>query len=328
MFIDQEESLMKRVSVRALLSFLVLLGLSAAARAQAPRTWVSGVGEDVNPCSRTAPCKTFAGAISKTSAGGQINVLDAGAYGAVTITKAITIDASGNFAGVLATLGSNAITVNAGANDIVVLRGLTVDGNGTGANGIRFLAGAALYVENCVIRAFRANTAGNGHGITFIPAAAAELYVTDTVISDNGTGSNGGGILIKPTGTGSTKSVFNRVEIVNNIFGLRVDGAASTGANTATVKHSSASGNTNASIIAVSNGASTQVMVHGSTLSGNGFGPRADGSNAIFRFGGSIVTGNGTGVSAVNTGQVLSYGDNQVDGNTAVGIAPSVIPHT
>src|SRR5215471_15621037 len=81
----------------------VIVAMTApAAYAQANRTWVSGVGDDVNPCSRTAPCKTFAGAISKTAAGGFINVLDPGGFGAVTITKSLTIDGSGgSLAGML-----------------------------------------------------------------------------------------------------------------------------------------------------------------------------------------------------------------------------------
>src|SRR5436305_11732131 len=118
------------LSVRILLlSFLVLLTLSAAAQAQATRTWVSGVGDDANPCSRTAPCKTFAGAISKTAAGGEIDVLDPGGFGALTITKGITIDGNGTFASVLAS-GTNGIVVNAGPNDVVALRNLSIDGGG------------------------------------------------------------------------------------------------------------------------------------------------------------------------------------------------------
>src|SRR5919112_4504399 len=103
----------------ALVSVAVLFGASAAS-AQATRTWVSGVGNDVNPCSRTAPCKTFAGAISKTAAGGEISVLDPGGFGAVTITKSITIDGDGTLAGILAAAGSG-ITVSAGPNDVVIL---------------------------------------------------------------------------------------------------------------------------------------------------------------------------------------------------------------
>src|SRR5919197_5265586 len=107
---------------------------SGTAQAQASRTWVSGVGDDANPCSRTAPCKTFAGAISKTAAGGEIDALDQGGFGAVTITKSITIDGTGTFASVLAS-GTNGVNVNiaVGAADPlrqVRLRGLSINGAG------------------------------------------------------------------------------------------------------------------------------------------------------------------------------------------------------
>src|SRR5229473_6183877 len=107
---------------------------TTAAYGQASRTWVSGVGDDANPCSRTAPCKTFAGAISKTAAGGEIDVLDPGGFGAVTITKPITISSEGFEAGVLVS-GTNGIIINAGASDTVVLRGLDIEGLGTGLSG-------------------------------------------------------------------------------------------------------------------------------------------------------------------------------------------------
>src|SRR5256714_14149680 len=132
---------------------LIALALPASASAQASRTWVSGVGDDANPCSRTAPCKTFAGAISKTAASGEINCLDPGGFGAVTITKAITIACEGVTAGVVVP-GTNGIIVNAGVNDNVTLRGIDINGDGTGLNGIRFLAGKALIVDNCQIYGF------------------------------------------------------------------------------------------------------------------------------------------------------------------------------
>src|SRR5215217_9314545 len=122
-------------------------GLASPAYSQATRTWVSGVGDDANPCSRTAPCKTFAGAISKTAAGGEINVIDPGGFGAVTITKSITIDGGGTLASVLS-VGTNGIVVN-GAGVIVTLRNLSINGAGPGINGIRFVQGSALHVENC-----------------------------------------------------------------------------------------------------------------------------------------------------------------------------------
>src|SRR5437016_2171897 len=107
---------------------------SPLAFAQATRTWVSGVGDDANPCSRTAPCKTFAGAISKTPTNGEINVLDPRGFGAVTITKAITILSEGFEAGVLVS-GTNGIIVNAAAGTAVTLRGLDIEGLGTGLDG-------------------------------------------------------------------------------------------------------------------------------------------------------------------------------------------------
>src|SRR6188508_1656701 len=119
-----------RYAARALAtSFALLAGLAftaAPAQAQATRTWVSGVGDDANPCSRTAPCKTFAGAISKTAGGGEINVLDPGGFGGVTITKSITIRSTFE-AGVLVS-GTNAIVIAAGVNDQVILEGLDIEG--------------------------------------------------------------------------------------------------------------------------------------------------------------------------------------------------------
>jgi hypothetical protein len=311
-----------RFSARILLALLVSATLSTAAHAQATRTWVSGVGDDVNPCSRTAPCKTFAGAISKTAAGGEINVLDAGAFGVVTITKSISIINNGFQAGVLGA-GTNAIIINAAATDNVVLRGLDIEGVTTGFNGIRFLQGASLTVQDCTINGFKSANAGAGNGIDFEPSGASELYVIDTVIHNNGSAAAGSGILIKPSGTGSAKVVLTNVNVENNNAGVRSDAFATTGAINVTIKGGSVSGNTNAGIIAVFGGSQNQVMVDGTVASNNAFGVRAD--NGTLRFGNMAVTGNATGLSAVNGGVLSSYGNNQVDGNTADGSA-AVIP--
>jgi hypothetical protein len=163
---------------------LIVLFLSASsiANAQATRTWVSGVGDDANPCSRTAPCKTFAGAISKTAASGEISVLDPGGFGVVTITKAITINGDGTLAGIL-NAGTTGIIVNAGVNDVVYIRNVSINGAGTGLNGIRFLAGKALHVEYCNIYGQGNNTAGNGHGIfANLTASGSNLFVKETNI--------------------------------------------------------------------------------------------------------------------------------------------------
>src|SRR5947209_2952408 len=142
-------------AVAALIAALVL---PASAVAQASRTWVSGVGDDANPCSRTAPCKTFAGAISKTAAGGEIDALDPGGYGGVTITKAITIDGGGGQVASVLVSGTNGVNVQAGPTGVVILRNLRINGiegaGSGGLNGIRYLSGASLHVENCYIFGF------------------------------------------------------------------------------------------------------------------------------------------------------------------------------
>src|SRR5690242_20193666 len=154
--------------------------VAAPANAQATRTWVSGVGDDANPCSRTAPCKTFAGAISKTAPAGEINVLDPGGFGGVTITKAITISSQNFEAGVLVS-GTNGIVINAGANDRVVLEGLDLEGIGTGLDGINVFAAKEVHV----IRSKIHNFSGNGINM-HSSVSGAHLYVRDSYIFNNG----------------------------------------------------------------------------------------------------------------------------------------------
>ena len=184
----------------------LLIGLAAASLACAgqpagaqTRTWVSGVGNDANPCSRTAPCKTFAGAISKTAAGGEISVLDPGGFGAVTITKAITIDGGGGQVASVLASGTNGIIVSAPATATVTLRNIRINGvvgSGLGGlNGIQFLSGAALHIENCTIFGF----AQNAININLNTAAQTSVFVTDTVVSNSA-----GGITARNAGAGNS----------------------------------------------------------------------------------------------------------------------------
>jgi hypothetical protein len=191
---------------------MVSLLLGSPAAAQATRTWVSGVGDDANPCSRTAPCKTFAGAISKTAAGGEINCLDPAGFGAVTITKAMTISCPYTEGGGLA--GGNAIVVNAGASDVVYLHGLDLFGVNPPSNGVRFLAGAALHLEDVVIRRFNAT---NSFGISFVPSGTSKLYIVNSRISDNGGANSGGGINVDPGPTGKADVFIIGSVISNNV---------------------------------------------------------------------------------------------------------------
>jgi len=303
--------------------YLVLFALAGmfanppAALAQASRTWVSGVGDDANPCSRTAPCKTFAGAISKTAAGGEINALDPGGYGAVTITKSITINADHVEGGVVVSV-TNAIVVNAGANDVVVLRGLDIEGLNTGLNGIRFLAGGSLHVQKCLIRNF--NGVNNGNGIQFVPTTSSKLFVSDTSITRNGVNVQGNGIRIAPSGSGSAAVVIERTHLSDNQNGIRVDGTATSGDVNVSISDSIISGNRGNGIV---NLGDAQVMVANSTASNNGaMGIRSTSAGAVTRIGNNTVTGNGTGLLADAGGQLLSYGNNRVNGNGTDG-APS-----
>lgn len=312
--------------MRTVLLVLALLGVSLAMppalEGQATRTWVSGVGDDANPCSRTAPCKTFAGAISKTAASGEISVLDPGGFGAVTITKSISIIASDSGEGGVLAGGTNGIVINAGAADVVTLRGLIIEGAGTGLNGIRFLAGKALNVENCVIADFRASSAGNGHGISFRPSGASHLYVVDTVVENNGIGSTGGGILVQPTGAGSAAVVLNRVSMPGNVFGFKADGTGSTGGIKATLDDNVASSSTFSGVVAITpaGGAPVDLFVNRSVIANNGSnGIRSEGAGARVRLSDSTVTGNLTGLSIVG-GSVISFSNNRIRGNVGDGV--------
>src|SRR5438477_4456828 len=246
----------------SLAAFAAVVSLGAgAAQAQATRTWVSGVGEDANPCSRTAPCKTFAGAISKTAAGGEINCLDPGGFGGVTITKALTIACEGVTAGVLVS-GTNAIVVSAGASDNVTLRGLDINGFGTGLNGIRFLAGKALIVDNCQIYEFTTNGIDVALGAT-----GSSLTVKDTRIN------NLGGVGIRAATTvGGVSASVDHVNISRVTTGVE----SATGGNTSVSNSIMFAGSNGA--LASANGAVMTVV--NSVMSSNNVGANASVSGA------------------------------------------------
>jgi hypothetical protein len=292
--------------------------LSVAAQAQATRTWVSGVGDDANPCSRTAPCKTFAGAISKTATGGEINVLDPGGFGGVTITKSITISSEGFEAGVLVS-GTNAIIVNATNTSVVVLRGLDIEGLGTGLAGIKVLAAGAVHVENCTINNFTQK------GIDFEPTSASlstsQLHVSNTIIRNNN-GASSGGILIKPGANVTAIGMIENTQLKNNQFGLRVEDRS-----TVTAKNSSADDNVNGSgFIAVSVSAAAVLSLDKCVADGNSFGIRADGLSATVRFGGCMIAGNGTGISSNASGKTVSFTGTNFNADPGAATGPNIGP--
>jgi hypothetical protein len=282
---------------------------SAPAQAQATRTWVSGVGDDANPCSRTAPCKTFQGAISKTAAGGEINCLDPGGFGAVTITKSMTITCQVE-AGVLVS-GTNAIIVNAAASDVVILDGLDFEGVGTGLDAVRFLAGGALHVRNSTIADFRGN---NGHGVAFVPSTSAELFLDNVHISENGNNTaTSGGVLVQPTGTGGARVTIANSDISNN-FGtaVRVDSTGDTGPGIAVeINRTRIAGNTTGVLVnqPAGNSGITLTLIN-SIVFNNSTALSTSGGATQFAVGGSTITGNTTEMSQTNGGTIQSFGDN------------------
>lgn len=294
--------------------------LSGHAGAQATRTWVSGVGDDVNPCSRTAPCKTFPGAISKTTAGGTIDVLDPGGFGTVTITKSITIENVGKVGGILAS-GVTGITVNA-PGAVVTLRGLQIEGEGTtsGLTGVNFLNGAQLTIEDSDIFAFQN---GSALCINFAPvASAATLVVRNSTIHNCGSAANvntTGGIKVNPAGTGSASVVLDNVHVVsNNGFGVQVNGPSTVAIRDSVIGSNSGNG---VWVVGSSNAATvtlTQVVVDGNDENGI----YAQNTNASVQLFDTMVSGNAQGLNAAG-GAIVSFGNNGISGNVVDGAATS-----
>jgi hypothetical protein len=300
---------------------LLALAIPSAASAQATRTWVSGVGDDVNPCSRTAPCKTFAGAISKTAIGGMINAMDDGGFGAVTITKSITIDGHGHMAGVLAA-GTNGIIINptgatAGTSPAtvrVVLRNLDIEGNNqsnplsAGLNGVRFLGGKSLKIISSDIYQFSQSGVENRSSTN-----NSTLTIEDTRIHENG----GNGVTDAPGSALTHKVTIRNSSIDDNTCGV----VASSFGMTNTFGTDCGTGAPSAG-----NATLSRVSVFHSGLSGNGTGMLSRGSNSVERTAANEITSNDTGLRAIDGGQIISSGNNVVSGNTVDGGPTSTVP--
>jgi hypothetical protein len=278
----------------------------------ASSTFVSAAsGSNTNDCSREAPCKTLERALTETTSGGEIKVLDPGDYGTVTITKSVHIvgEAPGE-AAILVASGHTAVIINAGANDVVGLRGLTIKGRGAGS-GILFNSGKMLIVDGCVIRDL------NGAGIAFYPNASASLAVINSTVTNVGFR----GIHVSPASgaSGTFSATVSRSEVHGTTdLGIFAQGTASSGEINMTISDSVSTGSLNSGIRANSlSGAVTTVTVIRSVSANNGTGISAANNNGIVRVGQSTVAGNDNGWLAENGGTLQSYGDNYVNGNGA-----------
>jgi hypothetical protein len=287
-----------KTTIHTLAICLLVLAATSIANAQATRTWVSGVGDDANPCSRTAPCKTFAGAISKTATCGEISALDPGGFGAVTITKSITINGEGTLAGILAAL-TNGVIVNAPtAGSTIYLKNLDIDGACNGINGIRFLAGTTLLVEKCRIWGF------TNFGIDVNKTAAGFLSVTNTNINS----CTGGGI-VSTTSGGTVRADIDNTKVFGCTNGYKA------GTNSQfTIKDSTASGCGTAGFLADT---ATGVMNMDSCVAThNGNGVQATNAGVV-RIGACTVSNNITkGLDkSIGGGVIETYSDNYIRGN-------------
>ena len=280
------------------------------------RTWVSGaLGNDANPCTRSAPCLTFAAALALTTPGGEIDVLDPGDFGPVTITQSVTIEGDETSpSGVTISTGTSGITVSAGAADVINVRGLSFNGGGVaGASGVVFTSGADLNIQNCTFASF------GGAGIVFSPgagsASVAQMDMRGTTIVDSGAG-----ILIKPTGGIAAHVVLRRVKLDSNVGGgVKADGTGGSGSIDLTITNSTVSLNGSNGINAISGPGSVVVKLLRVAVGSNGAAGvqsnQTNGGTASVTVGDSIVTANTIGLSVVGGGSLLSNGNNQVSGN-------------
>jgi hypothetical protein len=298
-----------RITIKLLVITTFMMAFASMAQAQATRTWVSGVGDDVNPCSRTAPCKTFAGAITRTAVNGEINALDNGAFGNVTITKSVTIDGHENFAGVnnSQTTGATISFDSFAGTDVrktVRLRNIVYQGLDTGLRAIRILGansgGSEVHVEDCIIDG---NFGNPGRGIEDVRSGGGKLFVTNTTVRNNG----GTGIVVIPSaGAARIDAVISNVRVFNCGFGI----VASSGARM-TVTNSIVSGNLNHGFGVEGPVGAAELHISNCQISSNGIG-------VLQAAGGTVRVGNSEITNSVlngTSGTVNSYGNNRAGGN-------------
>jgi hypothetical protein len=315
---------MSKFHVTKILTVLCfILALSIAAQAQASRTWVSGVGDDLNPCSRTAPCKTWAGAFSKTAINGEIDALDPGGYGTLTITKSITIEGTqGAGFGSTVASGTTGFTINIAvtANDplrTVRLRNLSINGTGlsgtvgtrTGVNGVRVISTSAantiVYIENSVITDF------SNRGISFEATSGGKLFVTDTAVRNCGSSAV---VIFPASGSTQISATLDNVRLLGNVSsGLVADNGSRV-----SISNSVVGGNLNG-VVAEASAGTSELNVHNCLINHNTTGVLSGPGSVVVRLSDNSVQNNATGVN-VSSGTVVTYGTNRINGNTTADV--------
>jgi hypothetical protein len=208
------------------------------------RVFVASYGNDSNPCTFGSPCKTFQRAMSAVAPGGEITAIDSAGFGPITITQSVTLTSpNGNEAGIVPVAGGNAVTVNAGPSDAIVLRGLTINGSGASYNGIIFNSGGSLTVVDCVVENFvqNAGSPGTGNGILIQPTSeTVDFTITNTILANN---SFAGILYSASSGAPSAQGSIDGVVATGNVEGIYFNGPGS-----ATVRNSNATNNIDSGI--------------------------------------------------------------------------------
>jgi hypothetical protein len=285
------------------------------------RTWVSGTGDDTSQCVVDAPCLTFAAAMALTLPGGEIDALDPGDFGPVTITKSLSIVGNQDAVSALSPTsgGTSGIVVTAGANDVVNLRGLIFNGfAGTGASGVVFNSGAKLRIKGCTFLGFA------GGGITFSPGAGSAATAKMVVESSNILGS-GSGVVVSPSaGIAANVQLTHLRTDGNSGDGVIADGTAGGGAISVAIDNASIGFNAGNGINAVSGSGSVTIDIIRSAIETNGLAGilsnQSGGGSSSVTVGSSQIHGNGVGMQSGGGGVLLSYGNNQMTGNGTNGV--------
>ena len=317
-----------RLSLATVGAVLALLHM-APAEAQNTRSFVASFGNDANTCADPDhACATFDGAFVKTLTGGDITVVNSGEYGFISIPRSINITNDGAGEASISNAPGANLVISAGVGDVVSLRGLVIDGRGSAQAGILVTQAGAVHVQKCVIRNFEAPTAGYGILVGFIPPMGSpQVFVSDTIIFNNGSSAGTGGIVVQPVGTASPRVVLDRVHLENNVIGLLIDGTQSTGNGAhVIVRDSVVSGNASHGIEALSapgKASAFLVVEHTTSVNNAGTGIIANGPRATMLLNDNTVARNGTGISAINSGQLISYGNNKVNNNLGADGVPT-----
>lgn len=280
---------------------------SSPARAQNyGHTFIAATGNDANSCiDSNNPCRTFSRAYNQVAPRGMITCLTPGDWVSSTISKSLKVDCEGTFA---------SFSVQTGSGDVVILHGVKLDSNSSGS-GISFSGSGTLILD----RISFADPHGPQVpiGINFAPTGPSKLIIVDSVIVAAGAGTTGGGVIVKPTGSGSAIVSFEHVNVGGNVFGVAFDGSQSTAGINATIADSMISGNSQDGIVATTTPghAPIGVMVKNTKSANNAYGIRSIGPNVTIRVDGSTITGNGTGIAALSGGSLLTLHTNVIRAN-------------